>query len=449
LVAGVALRSRWAMLLVPITFVVAFEWARRGTNGPTVDGIEMSDYGLYAFVVGRGFHGLLSLLPMALGAAVGAGVARWLRRDMRISGRRRIGLYARRCVATLTGLAVLTLFVGLARPATTAAIVDADGNAVRGGIAELSSPEIGGREVPMMIRGHSIDNPVLLFVAGGPGGSELGAMRNHLPELEEHFTVVTYDQRGNGKAYHQLDPVETLTLRGSVEDTLAVTNYLRERFAQDRIYLLGQSWGSTLGVLAVQERPDLYRAFVGTGQMVSQRATDTIFYEDTLQWARENGKSSLVHDLEGIGPPPYDRMLDYETALSSERDVYPYDHSQNSEGEGQMGENLFVEEYTLLEQIHVFGAVFDTFSVLYPQIQQLDFRAVASRLDVPVYLVQGRHEAGGRAVLANEWFAQLQAPSKKMIVLNTSGHRPLWEEPGQFHEVMTETVLAETVPDQG
>jgi proline iminopeptidase len=69
-------------------------------------------------------------------------------------------------------------------------------------------------------------------------------------------------------------------------------------------------------------------------------------------------------------------------------------------------------------------------------------------LEVPVYLVQGRHEARGRALLADEWFKELEVPSKKMIVLNASGHRPSWEQPGHFHEVMTETVLAETDPDQ-
>lgn len=178
--------------------------------------------------------------------------------------------------------------------------------------------------------------------------------------------------------------------------------------------------------------------------MVSQQETDRVFYRDTLAWARRTGNGELVATLTGIGPPPYERMLDYEPALSHEHQVYPYDHSANSEGEGGFSENLFVEEYTLLEQIHALGAFMDTFSVLYPQLQQIDFRRDATRLDVPVYLVQGRHEAPGRAVLANEWFEQLQAPAKKLIVLDTSGHRPPFEQPARFHEVMTKTVLAET-----
>lgn len=332
----------------------------------------------------------------------------------------------------------------LARPASTAPIVDADGERVPGSIAELGTVAVNGHDLHVMIRGHNVDNPVLLFLAGGPGGSEMGAMRNHLPGLEEHFTVVTWDQRGTGKSYDELDPADTYTLDSAVADTVTVTNHLRERFGQDRIYLLGQSWGTTLGILAVQQHPKLYRAFIGTGQMVSQLATDTIFYDDTLAWARANGDNSLVDDLLAIGPPPYDRMLDYETALSSEHDVYPYDHSPNSEGEGGFSENFLVPEYTLIDQIHLLGAFMDTFSVLYPQLQNIDFRRTATDFDIPMFFVQGAHEADGRAEPFADWYPMTSAPTKDLTFLDTSGHRPLWEQPDEFVHYMVTTVLAQT-----
>ena len=90
-------------------------------------------------------------------------------------------------------------------------------------------------------------------------------------------------------------------------------------------------------------------------------------------------------------------MFPYETALSHETDVYPYDHRGNSEGAGQMSENLLVEEYGLLDSVHVLGAFMDTFAALYPQLQDIDFRSSATRFEVPMYFVQGAHEAGGRA----------------------------------------------------
>lgn len=441
LAAGFAARSRWAMLLAPVCFGVAVEVARVHVDGPTTDAPAFSTYGLLALAVGRGFHALVSWLPMLLGAALGAGGARRL--DERPPERqgRRLLLGLRRGVAVAAVMGLVLFSVMLLRPARTDRIVDAAGRAVPNSIAELVTLDVNGHELGMMIRGHSVDNPVVLFLAGGPGGSELGAMRNHLPALEQYFTVVTWDQRGTGTSYAELDPADTLTLDGVIDDTIVVTNYLRDRFDQDRIVLIGQSWGSTLGVLAVERRPELYSAFVGVGQMVSQLATDRIFYADTLAWARERADEDLVDSLVGIGPPPYDRMLDYETALSYEHDVYPYDHSDNSEGEGGFSENFLVEEYTLVDKVHLLAAFMDTFSALYPQLQHIDFRAQVTALDVPVFFVQGAHEARGRAEPFVEWFSMLDAPSKDVVTFDTSGHRPMFEQPELFVDYMVDAVL--------
>lgn len=444
--AGLLTRSRWSMLLAPAVFVATFELTRRGVDGPTVDGFHLSTYGVFAFVVGRGFHGLVGLLPMVLGAAVGAGVARRLCAGEPVHGRRRATRAARRAVAVLTGVMLIGLAALVARPVATAPIRSAGGEQVSGSIAELATVEAGGQDLALMLRGHSIDQPVVLFLAGGPGGSELGAMRNHLQELEETFVVATWDQRGTGKSYPALEPASTYTLDSVVADTIEVTNYLRDRFGEDQIYLLGQSWGSTLGVLAVQEAPELYRAFIGTGQMVSQQETDRIFYEDTLAWAEGSGSVTLVDELRVIGPPPYDNMLDYETALSYEHDVYPYDHTGNSEGEGGFSENFLVPEYSFTEQVHLLGAFMDTFAVLYPQLQEIDFRRSATEFEVPMFFVQGAHEADGRAEPFGEWFPTVEAPIKVVTVLDTSGHRPLFEQPDEFVTFMNDTVLAQTGP---
>lgn len=441
--AGFAARSRWAMLATPVGFAVVFEIARAGIDGPTVDGIETSTYGLIALAVGRGFHALVSLLPLLYGAALGAGAARHL--SQAPGSGRRGWRFSRRALAVLAGVGMVAFTVVLARPASTDPIVGADGDGIPGSIAELTTVDINGHDLTMLIRGHSTANPVLLFLAGGPGGSEMGAMRNHLSALEERFTVVTWDQRGTGHSYDQLDPTDTITLAGAVDDTIAVTNYLRDRFDQETIYLLGQSWGSTLGVLAVQEQPELYTAFIGAGQMVSQLATDTIFYQDTLTWAQNTGRAGLVADLLAIGLPPYDRMLDYETALAHEHEVYPYDHSPNAEGEGGFSENFFVSEYALIDQIHLLGGFMDTFSALYPQLQDIDFRDTATGFDIPVFFVQGTHEADGRADVFADWYRQVEAPDKDFILLDTSGHRPLFEQPDAFVDYMTTTVLARTV----
>jgi pimeloyl-ACP methyl ester carboxylesterase len=447
-VGGWWIRRRWAMLLTPVVFAAIFELTRAATAGPLVDGIRLGGggiFGVLAFLLGRGLHAVLALLPLILGAALGAGVVR--RRTNDREGTHvlaRAGLVARRVITAVTAVALLALTVGLSRPASTDAILTDTGTPVTGSVAELIEVPISGHDQTMMIRSASTDNPVLLFLAGGPGGTELGAMRRHGQALEKDFTVVTWDQRGTGKSYGGLDPTSTLTLHQAVDDTVEVSNYLRNRFGQDKIYLLGQSWGTILGVLAAQQHPELYRAYIGVGQMVDPRATDVVFYTDALAWARRTGNTTLVNRLTSSGPPPYADLLDYEPVLTNDPQVYPYDHSHNSEGAGGFGENLFVEEYTLMEQLHAFAGFFDVFSVLYPQLQDVDFRKDATQLDVPVYLVEGRFEAPGRLGPAKQWFDQLDAPSKQWITFETSGHRPLFEQPDLFAQQMTDTVLANT-----
>ena len=145
-------------------------------------------------------------------------------------------------------------------------------------------------------------------------------------------------------------------------------------------------------------------------------------------------------ELLEVGPPPYTSMLDYETALSSEQKVYPYDHGGNSEGAGGFSENFLVREYTLVDQVHLLGSFMDTFGTLYPKIQAVDLRQDAPTLDVPAFFVQGAHEAPGRSEPFTQWYDQLTAPTKEMVVFDRSGHRPLFEEPDEFVEFMTTRV---------
>jgi pimeloyl-ACP methyl ester carboxylesterase len=314
-----------------------------------------------------------------------------------------------------------------------------DGEPLPGSVAEITTVSLGGHTQTVMVRGQSVDNPVLLYLAGGPGGTDLGAMRDDVG-LEQHFVVATWEQRGVGKSYAALDPVETLTLEQMMRDTVELTHYLRERFDEEKIYLMGNSWGTLLGVLVVDQHPELFHAYVGTGQMVSPRETDLMFYEDTLAWAEKTGNDALIAELRQNGPPPYDDLLAYEPAISHEHDWNPYPELDMSK---EMPNNLFVPENTLMDRINGLRSFIDTFSVLYPQIQDIDLRQDVPALEVPVTIVIGAHEARGRAVLANAWFTMLEAPSKELVVFEHAGHRPSFEEPAAFVSVMTR-VLQET-----
>lgn len=189
-----------------------------------------------------------------------------------------------------------------------------------------------------------------------------------------------------------------------------------------------------------QQHPELYHAVIGTGQMVSTSETDRLFYEDTLAWADATGNMALVAELRANGPPPYDDLLKYEPAIAHEHDWNPYPEFDVGK---EMPGNLFVPENSLIDRINGLRSFLDTFSVLYPQLRDVDFRRDATELEVPYYMVIGAHEARGRALLANEWFEMLAAPSKERVVFEHSGHRPQFEEPGQFAALMRR-VLSET-----
>lgn len=431
--AGAFRRSRWSLLLAPAAFVVALEVARLGAVGPTVDGLRLGSlFGIIALVLGRGLDYLLALLPMAIGAIVGIGLT------SRSGDRSKpIGAWG----WTFTGVAaagLVALAVAIAIPASTAPVLAGESP---NSIAELIDVEIGGHRQAMMIRGRNADAPVLLYLAGGPGGTDIGAVRRDVG-LEQDFVVAVWEQRGAGKSYSALDPAETLTLEQLISDTIDATNYLRERFDEDRIYLVGNSWGTTLAALAVQRRPELFHAYVGTGQMVSQNATDRLFYEDALAWAEATGNEGLAAALVANGPPPYDDIWKYEPIVNSEHDWNAYPGFNPDQ---EMPAILFVPEYTLLDKLNAFPAFLDSASIVYPQIQDVDLRQDVPGLEVPVYIIQGEHEARGRAILALEWFDVLEAPAKEFVVFEASGHRPHFERPGEFAETMRR-VLDETYP---
>jgi proline iminopeptidase len=435
LVGGLALRSRWAYLLLPLIYIVTIELTRLNVVGPTVDALRLDNpFGILALIVGRGFHGLVAFPPIWLG--IGLGLA-WAQGQT--PWRQPLLLLLALFVA---GLAVLN-----AIPARTPPVLDADGNPVPGSIAELTHVRLGGQEQAIMIHGRSPDLPVLLYLSGGPGQSDLAYSRVLFADLAQDFIVVGWDQRGAGKSYAALDPTSDLTLDQAIADTIELTNYLRQRFAEEKIYLMGESWGTTLGVLAVQQRPDLYHAWIGSGQMVSQRETDRQLYHDVLALAERTGDARLRDQMLAFGEPPYADVPYPNAIVMSNYPRRAYIERGTAANLGPYG--IFGSEYNFVEKVNVLRGLIDMFSVLYPQIQHIDFRLDAPRLDVPVYLLDGAAELPARRDLALAWFAALDAPSKQIYTFADAGHSVAFEQFEALHEILTGTVLPETYARAG
>ena len=436
--AGWLLCSRWAAALAPVTFAGVFELVRLGADGPSVDAIRFDSIGAIAAVLaGRGFDALVVLTPMAVAALWGAASVRGI--VPRASLAARIGWTVRRTALVAASLVVVLTGIALVRPVTTEPVRDGDGRVVPGGIAELVTVPIGGADQSLMIRGADVDAPVLLFLEGGPGGTAVGAMRFGGELLEQDFVVATWDQRGTGRS---ADVRDALTLDRLVADAVEVTEYLTTRFGESGVYLVGNSWGTTLGVLVARQRPDLFHAFVGVGQMVSQRVTDELMYAESLAYADRTGDVAFAARLREIGPPPYDDAMTYPIVLATNPEWLDYPRADEYDGRTEYPANLFVSEYSLTEQVRAGAALADTFAAIYPQLLGIDFRVDVPRLDVPVYLVQGAHEARGRDVPAREWFALLDAPVKELVTLELAGHRAHFDDPVRFADLMRDVRTA-------
>lgn len=439
--AGVAIKSRWALLVAPLAYFVAFELGRWGAVGPTVDLPRFdSAYGILALILGRGFYALVGLMPMLLGVGFGLMLARYL-----------TGARVRWIPSALSALSLAGLVVWLVLPAKTPAILGADGAPLPGSIAELTTVQLGGHDQAIMIRGTSTENPVLLYLSGGPGQSDLPYTRVLFGDLAQDFVVVSWDQRGTGKSYVALEPTATLTLGQAVADTVQLTNYLRERFGEQKIYLLGESWGTTLGVLAVQRAPELYHAFIGSGQMVSQRETDRQLYRDVLDLAARTGDTDLAAKMRAYGEPPYKDVpyanafvMGYYDALYKPYTPHSAYIEQGSAANlGPYG--IFASEYTLVEKVNVLRGLIDMFSVMYPQLQDIDFREDVTKLEVPVYILDGAAETRARRDLMQEWFGALETPIKRLDTFENAAHSVAFEQFRVVHKLMTDTVLPETL----
>jgi len=327
----------------------------------------------------------------------------------------------------------------------TPQIVDRGGKPLQNSIATLETVSLNGSRQWISVRGQNISNPVLLFLAGGPGGSQLATARFALSDLEQHFIVVNWEQPGAGKSFDAVNR-SALTVERYIDDAYELILQLRARFGQEKVYLLGESWGSALGIMLVQQYPELFHAFIGTGQMVAFLENDLMCYDFSLALAKENGNLKKVEKLTHQGPPPYFGkdvawqeaafLMDTFNAMNANPAI--------SDNGANTFRDLAAPEYGLYDKVNWFRGVIETLTVVYPQLWEVDFRKSATKLDVPIYFFIGRHDVNAPTILLEEYFRILKAPHKEIIWFEHSGHTPWVSESGLFVEEMVKTVKAQT-----
>ncbi len=349
--------------------------------------------------------------------------------------------------AGLSGMVLVSLIAVVVSQAFafTPPITDIDGNMILGSIATLEKVELNGSRQWVSIRGKDVNKPVLLFLAGGPGGSQLVTERRALDALEDHFVVVNWEQPGAGKSFDAVNRRE-LSPERYVSDGIALVEYLRERFGEEKVYLLGESWGSALGVWMVQRNPEYFHAFIGTGQMVAFLENDRMCYDFALDLLHEQGNTKKVEQLEKQGPPPYygKGVAMKEAAFLMETFNYMNTDPNISDDGFNTFQDLVGPEYGLYDKVNWFRGALVTMDVVYPQLWEVDFREQATHLGVPAYFLLGRHDVNAPPVLAEQYFEMLEAPHKELIWFEHSGHNPWVNESAAFADVVVNKVLKDT-----
>ena len=347
-------------------------------------------------------------------------------------------------VLVLTGLLFLTF-----RPPWTPSIEATNS------IASLEDVMIGGVNQSVLIRGFDVDRPVLLWLHGGPGSPMMPVAHVLGDRLEKHFVVVHWDQRGSGRSARSTVSRESLNLEQFLSDTRELIEILRSRFDADRIFLLGHSWGSVLGLITAQRHPELLYAYIGMGQATNERRSEELGLEYVRQRARELKHEQALRELADLEPP----YLDDPQKIVIQRRWLSRFGGQVYEGEPFLFwpdidrswalAALRSPEYSWSDLLRYLRASPRVRWALFHEFKQVDFMATIPRIEVPVYFLMGRHDYNMHPSLVEEYYVKLDAPKgKSLIWFENSAHSPCLEEPDRFVEVMVTRVLAETLAAQ-
>ena len=322
----------------------------------------------------------------------------------------------------------------------TPPIKDRDGRVRPESVASLERVNLGGREQYVLIRGANRSNPVLLFLHGGPGMPVMYLSHAFQRPWEEDFVVVQWDRRGAGKSYDSQLPPQTINVEQEIADTLELTNLLRQRFHQDRIYLLGHSYGSYLGMLVVWRFPEPFHAYVGVGQMACSKERSRQIQD---HWIRREavgaGNQRALKQLNGKEPLDREKWLfEFGGEVHGQKSWLPF---------------LFIglrsPEYSLIDAMRIAGGVNFTHRHMRYNAIAGDLMDAVTEVKVPVYFFTGRYDYTVPFQCTQEYFRRINAPAKQLVWFDNSAHFPFLEEPQKFREELKKVTRDTRISDGG
>jgi pimeloyl-ACP methyl ester carboxylesterase len=290
------------------------------------------------------------------------------------------------------------------------------------GIAEGMFVRIGGIEQWIQIRGENRKNPVLLVLHGGPGFSYV-PFTPSFQVWEKDLTVVQWDQRGSGRTFGKNGKAgsEPLTIDRMTDDGLEIAEFLRKHLKKNKIILFAHSWGTVLGIPMISKRPEIFSAYVGSGQIVNMPQNEIQSYNLIKDVVKGSGDEKSLKAITAIGPPPY---KDIKTWMIKGRMAVMFAPPSASGRElpNVFGAALATPGYSLKDGYDVFSAFDFSSSTLYDEMMAYDARKYGLKLKVPFFIIQGEDDLQAPASLAKEYFSAVEAPKKAYVPLKGEGH---------------------------
>jgi len=306
-------------------------------------------------------------------------------------------------------------------------------------IDTLEAIEVGGTTQWIRIRGAETSNPVLLLIQQGPGLPMINEARRfkHLLGLEQAFTVIYWDQRGCGRSLRGRQNRAGISLEAMTRDTVSLLDFLRDRFGA-KTYVAGFSFGATLGAYAAGQRPGLVATLVTVGMDIDGAAAGSGAYDFALSTARERSHRRATRQLEAIGPPPHLTSKQFTTRV---RWATNFGGVTTGETYATLARGLVASlvrspDYSAGDVIRTVHGISTTQAALLPELASMDLARTLPRLDVPVVMVQGRHDQVAPGAAAQRYASTLQAPDKRLVWFDNSAHTPHLEEPGKFRDLL-------------
>ena len=313
------------------------------------------------------------------------------------------------------------------------------------GVQESYKARIGGVDQWINVRGQDRNNPIILFVHGGPAAPVTPTMWQFQRPIEEYFTVANWDQRGAGKSYGEADPkavADTIRIDRYVDDAIEVAEHLKTRYAKRKLILMGHSWGTIVGMRAALKRPDLFFAYVGIGQVLNVHENERISFDYAMEQAKRDNNTAALKEMQSIAPYPGDQPITRERIIIARKWPQHYGGltAYRSESSYYFRGPLLSPEYTPAQVEDIDKGSLLTLGRVLPEFLAVDFSGV-KRFPIPVLMFLGRHDYTTPAAPTVAWMDKVDAPYKKVVWFERSAHMVPWEEPGKTLVSLIEYVL--------